>query len=286
VDYQIDLIAQGLIDGSIYALIAVGMTMVFGLLRVLHVAHAGVYTFGAFVAVIVYNAFGSFALALVCAGLACGALGVLIYFAFYQRLLDRSPEVVLIASIGLFIAMQEAYRILFGANGVSYTPAPLRQTLALGPVHLSAGELMMLVFTVAVFLLLGVLARQTRFGVAVRATVTDPQMARSSGVSVTQVRVFVFFLGSVLAGIAGTFSGVLNNFVEPTMGAVPLFKAMAIIIIGGFGDVRGTLVAALFIGLVEAYGTVYLTHILDRDAIAFAAMLAILLARPRGLFEG
>jgi branched-chain amino acid transport system permease protein len=121
---------------------------------------------------------------------------------------------------------------------------------------------------------------------ASRATVSDPRMALSFGVSVTQVRIFTFFLGSALAGVAGTLGGILNNFVEPTMGAIPLYKAMAIIIIGGFGDIRGTLIAALLVGLIESFGTIYLGDFLDRDAITFVALLCILMVRPKGLFEG
>jgi branched-chain amino acid transport system permease protein len=284
--YAANLIAQGLINGAIYALIAVGLTMIFGLLRILHVAHASVYTLGAYVAVGVFYETHSVTLGVVAAALACGAAGVIIYLLFYRRLLSRPPEVVLIASIGLFIAMQEAFRIFFGVSGISYAPVPLRQTYTFAGITISAAELAMLCVTVAAFLALGVFAKSTRFGVACRATVSDPAMARSFGVSVTQVRIFTFFVGSALAGVAGTFAGILDNFIEPTMGAIPLYKAIAIIIIGGFGDVRGTLIAALLIGVVEAFGTVYLTDFLDRDAIAFAALLLILMVRPKGLFEG
>lgn len=284
--YVINLVAQGLINGAIYALIAVGLTMIFGLLRILHVAHASVYTLGAYIAVGVFGLSGSVTLATLGAAFGCGVVGVLIYLLFYRRLLSRPPEVVLIASIGLLIAMQEAFRIFLGVSGVSYSPVPLQRTYAVAGITISAAELTMLIVTVATFAILGIFAKSTRFGVACRATVSDPQMALSFGVSVTQVRIFTFFVGSALAGVAGTFGGILDNFVEPTMGAIPLYKAMAIIIIGGFGDVRGTLIAAFLIGLVEAYGTVYLTYFLDRDAIAFAALLVILMVRPKGLFEG
>jgi branched-chain amino acid transport system permease protein len=285
-DYAANLVAQGLINGAVYALIAVGLTMIFGLLRILHVAHASVYTLGAYIAVGIFTVTGSVSLAALGAALGCGVVGVAIYLLFYRRLLNRPPEVVLIASIGLFIAMQEAFRIFLGVSGVSYAPVPLQQTYTIAGITVSAAQLTMLVVTVAIFILLGIFAKGTRFGVACRATVSDPQMAFSFGVSVTQVRVFTFFVGSALAGIAGTFSGILDNFIEPTMGAIPLYKAMAIIIIGGFGDVRGTLIAAILIGVVEAFGTVYLTHFLDRDAIAFATLLLILMVRPKGLFEG
>ena len=92
-----------------------------------------------------------------------------------------------------------------------------------------------------------------------------------------------FFIGSAFAAVAGTMVGVLNNIVEPTMGSVPSYKALAIIVLGGMGSIRGALIAALFLGLIEAFGTIYLGKLLDRDAIAFAVLLAVLMLRPAGL---
>jgi branched-chain amino acid transport system permease protein len=284
VHYALELVVQGLINGSIYALIAVGLTMIFGLLRILHIAHAGLFTFGAYVSLGAFNASGSVVACIAAAGLAAGLGGVIVYRLFYKPLLSRPPEVVLIASIGLFIAMQEGFRIAFGAFGLSYASPPLRQTFSLGGISVSGAELSVLVLTALLFLALAMFVTRTRFGVACRATVSDPAMASSFGVSVTRVRDFTFFAGSAFAGIAGAFVGILNNIVEPSMGAVPSYKALAIIVLGGFGDVRGTLIAALLIGLVEAFGTVYLTAFMDRDAIAFAVLLVILLIRPQGLF--
>ena len=285
-NYIVDLILQGLINGSIYALIAVGLTMIFGLLRILHIAHAALVALGAYISLLVINALGSVTAGLFVSAVLTGIAGVLVYRLFYEPLLSRPPEVVLIASIGLFIALQEAYRIIFGAFGLSFTVPPLRTTFSFGGLTISAAELSLLGVTVILFLGLAIFVTRTRFGVACRATVSDPAMARSFGVSVRQVRDVTFFVGSAFAGVAGTFVGILNNIVEPTMGAVPSYKALAIIVLGGFGDVRGTLVAALLIGLAEAFGTVYLTGLMDRDAIAFAVLLVILLIRPRGLFAG
>jgi branched-chain amino acid transport system permease protein len=284
VHYFIELAIQGLIHGAIYALIALGLTMIFGLLRILHVAHAAFYTLGAYIAIGVVGATNSIILGTIVAALATGIAGVAAYWLFYKPLLNRPHEVVLIASIGLFIAMQEGFRIYFGAYGKSYSSPPLRGLFTFGGITVSAAELSTLIISTALFLGLALFVTRTRFGIACRATVSDPTMASLFGISVTQVRVFTFFIGSAFAGVAGTFSGVLNNIVEPTMGAVPSYKALAIIVIGGFGDVRGTLVAALLVGLVEAFGTVYLTAFLDRDAIAFALLLIILFIRPQGLF--
>ena len=131
---------------------------------------------------------------------------------------------------------------------------------------------------------LSVLSAKTRAGIAWRATVTDPQMAESFGIDIVRVRYLNFFVGTALAAAAGVMVALLNNLVEPTMGSVPSYKALAIIVLGGLGDVRGTLLAALALGVIESFGTIYLGSILDRDAIAFAFLIAVLMVRPQGLF--
>ena len=135
--------------------------------------------------------------------------------------------------------------------------------------------------------IIGVLAwlqSRTRVGIACQATVSDPQMAESFGISLRKVRDINFFVGSALAGFAGVWVALLNNLVEPTMGSVTSYKALAIIVLGGLGSVPGTLAAALLLGVIESFGTIYLGDILDRNAIAFAFLIAVLIVRPQGLF--
>jgi branched-chain amino acid transport system permease protein len=108
-------------------------------------------------------------------------------------------------------------------------------------------------------------------------------MARSFGIDIERVRWLNFFIGSALAAAAGVMVALLNNLVEPTMGAVPSYKALAIIVLGGLGSVRGTLAASLALGVIESFGTIYLGHLLDRDAIAFAFLILVLMVRPQGL---
>jgi branched-chain amino acid transport system permease protein len=280
----LDLFLQGLVQGAIYALIAVGLTLVYGLLRILHVAHAGLFTLGGYFGVLVTNATGSLALAMAVAMVVVGVLGMAIYRLGYQPILDRPPYVALIASIGLFIAMEEMFRIVFGPYGMSYTTPPLQEMLRLGEISLRAADLVTMAGAVVLIAGLAVLSMKTRVGIAWRATVSDPQMAESFGIDVVRVRYLNFFVGSALAAAAGVMVALLNNLVEPTMGSVPSYKALAIIVLGGLGDVRGALIAALALGVVESFGTIYLSAYLDRDAIAFAFLIAVLMLRPQGLF--
>jgi branched-chain amino acid transport system permease protein len=280
----VELTVQGIVQGAIYALIAVGLTLVYGLLRILHVAHAGLFTLGGYVGVVVTNATGSLLLALVSAMLATGIAGVAIFRLCYEPILNRPPFIALIASIGLFIAMEEIFRLVFGPYGLSYTSPPLQQIVTIAGMNLRVAEIVTVAGAALLIGGLAFLATKTRTGIAWRATVTMPHMAESFGVNIRSVRDLNFFVGSALAAAAGVMVTLLNNLVEPTMGSVPSYKALAIIVLGGLGDVRGTLIAALALGVIESFGTIYLGDIMDRDAIAFAFLIAILMIRPQGLF--
>ena len=281
----LDLTAQGLVQGSIYALVALGLTLVYGLLRILHVAHAALFTLGGYLGVIVTNSTGSLALGFAAAMFASGIAGIAMYRLCYEPMLKQPPFVALIASIGLYIAFEELFRIVFGASGLSYQAPPLQEQVALfGGLQFKQAELLVMLGTAVIIAVLGYLQNKTRVGVACQATVSDPQMAESFGIRLRQVRDINFFIGSALAGFAGVWVALLNNLVEPTMGSVPSYKGLAIIVLGGMGSVRGTLLAALVLGVVESFGTIYLGKLLDRNGIAFAFLIAVLMVRPQGLF--
>ncbi|HXH04744.1 MAG TPA: branched-chain amino acid ABC transporter permease [Candidatus Competibacteraceae bacterium] len=281
----LELAVQGLVQGSIYALIALGLTLVYGLLRILHVAHAALFTLGGYLGVLVTNATGSLTLALLVAMILVGLVGMLVYRLCYQPILRKPPFVALIASIGLFIVAEEGFRIVFGAQGLSYASPPLQEPVSLfGGIALKQAEIAVMLGGAAVLAVLGWLAGHTRIGVACQATVSDPAMAESFGISLAKVRYLNFFIGSALAAAAGVMVALLNNLVEPGMGSVPSYKALAIIVLGGLGSVPGAVAAALVLGVVESFGTIYLGDLLDRDAIAFAFMIAVLMLRPQGLF--
>jgi branched-chain amino acid transport system permease protein len=282
----LELFIQGLIYGSMYAIIAVGLTLVYGLLRILHVAHAGLFALGGYLGLLLTNATGSLILATPAAAAAVGFVGMVIYRLCYQPILDRPPYVPLIASIGLFIAMEEIYRLIFGPYGLTYLEPPLQSQITILGIHLRTAEVTMVVVSIVLLAVLSYLSQKTRIGVAWRATVDDPEMAASYGVDAVKVRYLNFFIGSGLAAVGGIFVSLLSNLVEPTMGGVPSYKALAIIVLGGLGNVTGTLIASLVLGVIEAFGTIYVGDLLDRDAIAFAFLILVLMLRPRGLFSG
>jgi len=282
--YYVDLAFNGLVFGCMYALMAVGLTLVYGLLRILHIAHAAVYAFGAYVAVIVANATGAIALGVIAAMGAAAVLGIGIYRFLYAPLLAYPPYVPMIASIGLLVFMEDGFRIAFGEQGLTFArnpyPTQLHEFLGL---TVNTVQIAIVVAATVCLLLLASFTTRTRIGIGWRATVSDPRMAESFGVDAIKVRYLNFAIGSALAGLAGALIGVLNNFVEPTMGFVVSYKALAIIVVGGLGSLRGMLIASLALGLVESYGTIFVGRFLDRDAIAFLFLIAVLIARPRGL---
>ena len=281
-----ELFIQGIVQGAIYALIALGLVLVYGLLRILHVSHAALYTLGAYIGVIITNNGGNIVFATAVAMVTVGLIGVGVYRFAYKPLLDKPPLIALIASIGMFIAAEEIYRIIFGAYGMSFTHPPLQQQIELfGGFQLSEARIWVVVLAVLFIGILGWLATSTRTGAAWRATVSDADMAASFGVNIEKVRYINFFVGSALAALAGVMVAMLNNLVEPTMGAVPAYKALAIIVLGGLGSVRGALVASIALGIIESFGTIYLGHLLDRDAIAFTFLIIVLMIRPQGLLN-
>jgi len=281
-----ELVIQGIVQGAIYALIALGLVLVYGLLRILHVAHAALYTLGAYIGVIIVNQGGHIVLATVVAMVIVGFVGVGIYRFAYKPLVGKPPLIALIASIGIFIAAEEIYRIVFGAYGMSFLQPPLQHQLDIfAGFNLSVARIAVVILAVLFIGVLSWLAASTRTGIAWRATVSDTGLAASFRIHIEKVRPIHFLVGSALAALAGVMVAMLNNLVEPTMGAVPAYKALAIIVLGGLGSVRGTLVASIALGIIESFGTIYLGHILDRDAIAFAFLILVLMIRPQGLLS-
>jgi branched-chain amino acid transport system permease protein len=232
----------------------------------------------------VANATGAIAFGVIAAMAAAAVLGIGIYRFLYAPLLAYPPYVPMIASIGLLVFMEDGFRIAFGEQGLTFArnpyPTQLHEFLGL---TVNTVQIAIVVAATVCLLLLASFTTRTRIGIGWRATVSDPRMAESFGVDAIKVRYLNFAIGSALAGLAGALIGVLNNFVEPTMGFVVSYKALAIIVVGGLGSLRGTLIASLALGLVESYGTIFVGRFLDRDAIAFLFLIAVLIARPRGL---
>jgi branched-chain amino acid transport system permease protein len=281
--FYVDLAVTGLIFGCMYAMMAVGLTLVYGLLRILHIAHAAVFALGAYVTVVVANTTGSIGVGFLAAMIAAPVFGIAIYRLLYQPLLIYRPDVPMIASVGLLVLMQDAFRIVFGEQGVTFRSNPFALSVYdIAGVTVNAVQIAIVASAIIVFAGLHVFTTRTRIGVAWRATVSKPQIAASFGVDAIKVRYLNFAISSALAAVAGGLVALLDGFVDPRTGYVVSYKALAIIVLGGLGSVRGTLVASLVLGIVESYGTILIGSWLNRDAIAFLALIALLMIRPQG----
>ncbi len=276
-------IANGIATGAVYALTTLGLTMVYGVLRVLHVAHAGVYALGAYVGLWAFQVTGSFWLSLAVAMAACAVAGVLIERFLYTPLLHLPRIIPLIGSIGLFIAMEEGFRIVAGPYALAYDAEIRFGRLKLGPLHLTPPQTLILVVTLALLGLLWLLLSRSRMGLAMRATAMDGETASSFGVNTRAVVTLNFVIGSALAGAAGVLIGVYDNQVWPTMGSVPAYKCLAIVVLGGLGNVPGSVLASFLIGLAETLLIGVMAIPFPRDALAFVAMILVLMFRPHGL---
>ncbi len=276
-------LANGIAVGSVYALISLGLTMVYGILRILHIAHAGIYALGAYTGWFAFRLVGEFWLSLFI-GMAGSALaGYLIERFLYSPLLHLPRIAPLIVSIGLFTAMEETFRIVAGPHTLTYNAKIGIGDLSLGNFKLTETQLLILIVTFLILIILWVILSRTRTGLAMRACAMDAETASSFGVNVKAIVAINFLIGSAMAGAAGVLIGVYDNQVWPTMGSIPAYKALAIVVLGGLGNIPGTVLASFVVGMAETFFIGILAIPFPRDAVAFVAMILVLMFRPYGL---
>jgi branched-chain amino acid transport system permease protein len=269
--------------GSIYAIITLGLALVYGVMRILHVAHASIYTVGAYAGVFIFQTTGSLALAFLGSMLLCAILGVLIERLVYFPLLKQPPYVPLIASIAVMLTIEEVLRLLAGPQILTFTAKLPFPELNLGGIHLSSTLVAIYIITAAILLFLWWLTTRTEVGLAMRATSQDMAIAGAQGINSHYIVSLTFVIGSAIAAIGGILVGIYYNQVYPTMGAVPAYKTLALIVVGGMGSVPGAVIAALLLGLAETLLIGYLNVPFPRDALAFVAMIGVLVWRSEGL---
>ncbi len=277
-------VVNGIIIGSLYALIAVGLTMVYGILRILHIAHAAVFVSGAYLGLLVYTYTQSLILALILAAVGCSIFGWLIQRFLYTPLLTEARIVPLIASVGLFILCEDLFRLLGGPYIRAFKVDLWFDKLIFFDTVVTAHQSLIVIGTAACLVSVYFLINRTKLGLAWQATAQDMDTAKAMGINIKQVINFNFIIASSIAAIAGVLTAINYNSVLPTMGSVPAYKMFAIVVLGGLGSIPGTIAAGLIIGMAETIMSAYFGFIMPRDAIAFSAMILILIFRPQGLF--
>jgi branched-chain amino acid transport system permease protein len=303
----VQLLVNGLTLGSLYALIALGYTMVYGILRLLNFAHGDVYMVGAFVGYGVLSALGGplspnlalvplIVLMFLAAMLASGALGVVIERFAYRPLREAPRIAPLISALGVSFFLQNSALLLFGAEFRSYNsfqlgsaqpelfvPGPLVDPLfVVAGVNVQLIQIVVLAVTVGLMVALTFLVARTQLGKAMRATSFDREAAAMMGIDVNRVIASTFFIGSVLAGAAGVMFGLLFSQVFHFMGFLAGLKGFTAAVVGGIGSIPGAMLGGLLVGLAEAYAAGYLGGRWS-DLTVFAILIFVLLVRPSGL---
>lgn len=274
---------NGLTIGGVYALISIGLTMVYGVLKIIHVAHAGVYVIGAYAGLYTYNITHSFFLALIFSMIVSAFFGILIQNYIYFPLIKYPPIIPLIASIGIFITIEEGVRLIFGPYIKSFPAGLFNTKYHIGSANLSGTQLTVLLLSFIFIFILWYITEHTKFGVSLKAVSQDMEMAEVMSINSKRVTLITFAIGSALAGIAGLLVGIYFNSVYPSMGGMPAYKALAIIVVGGMGNIWGTFYAAIIIGLIETILIGTLNIPLPRDSLAFIFMIIVLMIKPEGL---
>ena len=273
--------------GCVYALFALGFTLVFGVLGVVNLSQGAVFMVGAYAALTAITKLNApLWLAILGAFAFSGAVGLLIDRLVLKPLRQRNaPHLIpMIATIGLAIAINSLVQGLFGAENQRFPSEVLPQdSLNIAGVSVTVLELGIILVSFLLMAVLMVTLRRTQLGRALRAIAESPKAARLLGINVDGLFMLTSFVAAGLGGISGVLIGLYSNALFPLMGQPMLHKGIAVIILGGMGDIRGAMFAGLFLGFAEVLSVAYIGSDM-RDAVAFGLLFLVLLVRPKGLF--
>ncbi len=284
-------LVNGITWGSVYALIALGYTMVYGILQLINFAHGDVYMLGAFFGLFAARAMGAAnspnplkALAVLLVAMAgCGLVGVLIERGAYKPVRKSSRLAALITAIGVSLLLENGGILVFGPDPKFFPQIiPATEIKLGGGVTISNQQILILVVSIALMFALRFIVLRTRVGKAMRAVSYSHTAAALMGISVDRIITFTFMIGSMLAAAAGVLVALQNPKIEPLMGIMPGLKAFVAAVLGGIGNIPGAVLGGLVMGIAEVMVVGYLSPTY-RDAIAFVLLIIILLVRPAGI---
>src|ERR1035438_273127 len=297
VQVLIQTVVNGLITGCLYALIALGYSMVYGVLKLLNFAHGDLYMVGAFIGYFVIRWFGGpnaltipvpllilIMLALAAAG--AGLLGVAIERFAYRPLRDAPRIAPLITALGVSFVLENTVLLLFGGFVRSYSTSSfisLSNGIHLGDLDVDSVEIMIIVLSVAMMLSLRLLVDRTLLGKSMRAVASDREAAEMLGIDVNRTIALTFFIGSAMAGVAGVMSGLEFNSISNTIGFLAGLKAFTAAVVGGIGSVPGAMIRGICIWLCESFSLSYVSTKYS-DLIVFGILIVTMLIRPTGIF--
>jgi branched-chain amino acid transport system permease protein len=272
----------GIALGAVYALLALGLSLIFGMLTIVNFAHGAFFMVGAFLGVYFLGVTGSFWFSLLLTPLAVGALGMVVEKFLVRPLYGRGIDYPLLLTFGLSYVMVEAMRVLFGIEGVpTSTPAALRGAVNLGFGFFPLYRLFLIGATAAVVLGLWLLIEKTRYGLIIRAGSRDPEIVKVLGVDVAKVWLLVFGVGTAIAGLSGVLAAP-TRAVNPEMGINVLAEAFVVTVVGGMGSLPGAVLAGLLVGIVFSITSLFAPAYAELSI--FVLMALVLLVRPQGFF--
>lgn len=279
------LLAQvftGLVLGMIYVLLAIGLSLIFGLMTVVNFAHGALFMLGAYFGVFLLSYTKSFWVALIVAPLMVGALGLLMERFLIRRLYGRSPDDPLLLTFGLSLMLVEGVKVIWGKIGLTLDPPrALAGAVNLGFMSFPAYRIFLIGVTVAVLVGLYFFLGRTNIGLIIRAGLRDPLMVRALGIDLSRVWLVVFGIGTALAGLAGILAGPMRG-AYAEMGVTMVIESFVVIVVGGMGSLLGAVVAGLLIGQVVGLTTLFIPK--AAEIMVFMVMAVVLLVRPSGLF--
>jgi branched-chain amino acid transport system permease protein len=276
---------NGISLGSTYALIALGYTMVYGIIKLINFAHCDIYMIGAFIGyycLIIFKL--GFVPSLIIAMALCTMLGVAIEKVAYKPLRNSSRIAVLITAIGVSLFLEYGMMALVGADVRAYPDMTglLADQFFIGGIQIKMQQIIIVGVSVFLMVLLQFIVKKTKMGKAMRAVSLDADAARLMGINVDATISFTFMLGSAFAGAAGVLVGMYYKSINPLMGYLPGIKAFVAAVFGGIGSIPGAMIGGYFIGLVEVLVSGYINS-LFKDAVVFAILILILIIKPTGL---
>lgn len=275
---------NGLSLGSIYALLALGYTMIYGIIKIIHFAHGDVYMLGAFFGYYTINFWHfNFIMALLSSMIFCAIIGMLIEFIAYRPLRGSSRITVLITAIGVSYFLENGMSFLFSGDTRDFPQVIKQVNYEWFGIRVTNVQLLIFATTIILMIILQLIVKKTKMGRAMRAAAADPVAAELMGININGTISFVFAIGSAMAGAAGVLIGLYYNSIEPTMGLTPGIKAFVAAVVGGVGSIPGAAVGAVIIGCLESMMQA-IGFSAFKDAAVYVVLIIVLLFLPAGLF--
>jgi branched-chain amino acid transport system permease protein len=290
----IQQIINGLTLGSIYALIALGYTLVYGILLLINFAHSEIFMMGAYIGLFALRIFNALHLfqnspavlflgTMLAAMLGAAVIGVLVEFVAYRPLRGAPRLAPLISAIGVSIFLQNIMMVIAGPTSEPFPQVLPTKVYAIGAgASISSIQILIILTSVGLMALLNLFIRQTKLGKAMRATSQDMETSQLMGININLVISITFFIGAALGGAAGMLNGIYYGSVKYNMGFIPGIKAFTAAVMGGIGDVRGAMLGGFALGILESFGAGYISSAY-KDVFAFVILILVLVFRPQGL---